>query len=129
MTAPEQAPATVEGLMAMVREWHFAVLDERDKGERVRRVDSALRQFFASRLAAPPTPPAPQGEPVELLTDEEVESIAARIGSMSLNATRLHELGGGLTRTILDPLGLQELAAEVQRAVLAKAGLRVKEGE
>ncbi|WP_186187946.1 hypothetical protein, partial [Burkholderia gladioli] len=50
------------------------------------------------------------------LTDEQIIEIAARLGSQSLNVTRVHEIGGP-TRTIFDEAGLLELATEI-RALL-----------
>ncbi|MBR8147034.1 hypothetical protein [Burkholderia vietnamiensis] len=47
-----------------------------------------------------------------ILSREEVLEIAARLGSQSLNVTRVHELNGP-TRTIFDDAGLEEFAAAV----------------
>jgi hypothetical protein len=49
------------------------------------------------------------------MTDEQIEQIAARLGSRSLNITRAHELGG-LTRTIMDPAGVIEFARAILQA-------------
>ncbi|WP_146122163.1 hypothetical protein [Burkholderia multivorans] len=51
-----------------------------------------------------------------ILSREEVLEIAARIGSQSLNVTRIHELNGP-TRTIFDDAGLEEFAAAVLERV------------
>jgi chromosome segregation ATPase len=59
--------------------------------------------------------------PLPEMSDERIEEIAARLGSSSLNVTRLHELGG-FTRTILDPDGLIELA----RAILSEGTASLK---
>ncbi|WP_330728176.1 hypothetical protein [Burkholderia multivorans] len=45
-----------------------------------------------------------------ILSREEVLEIAARLGSQSINVTRLHQLNGP-TRTIFDDAGLEEFAA------------------
>ncbi len=54
-----------------------------------------------------------------MLTKEQVIEVAARVGSISLNATRVHEISGP-TRTIFNDAGLVEFAAAVERAVLAQ---------
>ncbi|UQN68309.1 hypothetical protein L0Z11_11490 [Burkholderia multivorans] len=51
-----------------------------------------------------------------ILSREEVLEIAARIGSQSLNVTRIHELNGP-TRTIFDDAGLEEFAAAILERV------------
>jgi hypothetical protein len=75
--------------------------------------------YFVRRAAS--LVPAEHAKGVRVaLTDERIDAIAARIGSRSLHATRLHELGG-ITRTIFDPPGLVEFARAIEREVLAAA--------
>lgn len=51
------------------------------------------------------------------LTDEQIHEIAARIGSLSLNATRVHEIGGK-TLTMLEDAGVIEFARAILRAAI-----------
>lgn len=79
-----------------------------------------LVENYTTPLYTHPAPSAPPG--ARMLTEARIEELAARIGSLSLHATRVHKLGG-ITRTILDPAGVIEFAraieAEVNRIPLA----------
>jgi hypothetical protein len=91
---------------------------------------TGLRTFAGLDWPAGPErvyPAAPQPtEPVRM-TDARIEEIAARIGSLSLHATRVHELGGK-TRTIFDPKGLIEFARAIEAEALneIRAALRAR---
>lgn len=75
------------------------------------RVDDVKNAFSA------PASPAPSQVPAEL-SDERILEIIARIGSSSLNVTRVHELGGK-TSTMMEDEGVIEFARSIERELRA----------
>lgn len=67
--------------------------------------------LYAQTKASPPLS--------EGLTDERIVEVIARIGSQSLNVTRMHEVGGKTT-TVMENEGVIEFARAIEREVIAR---------
>jgi hypothetical protein len=94
-------PNTVQALAERARRaWAINPPSVVVLAEEMRAIEVGLRALIEQLQRTPG-----EGE----LTDAQIEEVAARIASQSLNATRVHELGGK-TRTIFDPAGLIEFA-------------------